>query len=179
MTNRRLQIEYIPIDDLTPYEHNAKIHTEEQIEQIMESIEKFGMNDPIAIWKDNIIIEGHGRLLACQSLGIEEVPIIRLDDLTDDERKAYTLIHNKLTMNTDFDIDILNAELENIHIDMTEFGFEIEDIEEVEFEDDDDGYYGDERERTNRASVRRRSSLHRPPSQDRPTPSPGCWQTHW
>ena len=151
MTNRRLKIEYIPIEDLTPYENNAKIHTKEQIEQIMESIEEFGMNDPIAIWKDNIIIEGHGRLLACQRLGFDEVPIIRLDDLTDDERKAYTLIHNKLTMNTDFDIDILNAELENIHIDMTEFGFEIEDIEEVEFEDDDDSYYGDERERTNRA----------------------------
>ena len=152
MTNRRLKIEYIPIGELKPYEKNAKIHTEEQIEQIMESIEKFGMNDPIAIWKDNLIIEGHGRLLACQSLGIEEVPIIRLDDLTDDERKAYTLIHNKLTMNTDFDIDILNDELEHIEIDMSQFGFDLGTIEEIDTDfEDDDSYYGDERERTNRA----------------------------
>lgn len=151
MTNRRLKIEYIPIEDLTPYSNNAKIHTEEQIQQIMQSIEDFGMNDPIAIWKDNIIIEGHGRLLACQSLGIDEVPIIRLDDLTDDERKAYTLIHNKLTMNTDFDIDILNDELEHIEIDMSQFGFDIGMIEDEEMDFEDDGYYGDERERTNRA----------------------------
>lgn len=152
MTNRKLKIEYIPINDLRPYENNAKIHTQEQIEQIKQSIQEFGMNDPIAIWKDNIIIEGHGRLLACQSLGIEEVPIIRLDDLTDDERKAYTLIHNKLTMNTDFDIDILNAELEAIEIDMTDFGFDIGTLDDLENEDfENDGYYGDERERTNRA----------------------------
>ena len=151
MTNRKLKIEYIPVEDLTPYEKNAKIHTQEQIEQIMASIEEFGMNDPIAIWKDNIIIEGHGRLIACQNLGIDEVPIIRLDDLTDDERKAYTLIHNKLTMNTDFDIDILNDELESINIDMSEFGFDIGTIEDEEMDFEDDGYYGDERERTNRA----------------------------
>ncbi len=152
MTNRRLKIEYIPISELKPYENNAKIHTEQQIEQIMESIEAFGMNDPIAISKENIIIEGHGRLLACKELGIEEVPIIRLDDLTDDERKAYTLIHNKLTMNTDFDIDILNEELEHIEIDMSQFGFDIGTFEDEEMDfEDDDGYYGDERERTNRA----------------------------
>ena len=113
------------------------------------------MNDPIALWKDNIIIEGHGRLLACQELGMDEVPVIRLDDLTDDERKAYTLVHNKLTMNTDFDIDLLNYELEHIEIDMSNFGFELDtvyDEDKIEIDDEeDDGYYGDERERTNRA----------------------------
>ncbi len=153
MENKKLKIEYIPIGELKPYENNAKIHTREQIDQIKASIEEFGMNDPVAIWKDNIIIEGHGRLLACQELGIDEIPIIRLDDLTDDQRKAYTLIHNKLTMNTDFDIDILDEELQNIEIDMSEFGFDLGTFEdkEIDFDDDDDGYYGDERERTNRA----------------------------
>ena len=151
-TREKLKIEYIPITELKPYDKNAKIHTKEQIEQIKASINEFGMNDPIALWKDNIIIEGHGRLLACKELGIEEVPIIRLDDLTDDERKAYTLIHNKLTMNTDFDIDILNDELEHIEIDMSNFGFDIGTFEDEEMDfADDDGYYGDERERTNRA----------------------------
>lgn len=151
-TNEKLRVEYIPITELRPYENNAKIHTKEQIEQIKLSIQEFGMNDPIAVWKDNIIIEGHGRLEACQELGFEEVPVIRLDNLTDDQRKAYTLIHNKLTMNTDFDIDVLNDELENIEIDMSNFGFNIDNIEQEEFNfDDDNGYYGDERERTNRA----------------------------
>ena len=135
----KLKVEYIPINEITPYENNAKIHTEEQIEQIKRSIEEFGMNDPIGIWRDNIIIEGHGRLMALKELGYEEVPVIRLDNLTDDQRKAYTLIHNQTTMNTGFDIDILNEELQNIEIDMSDFGFDIEldDIEEQEIVEDE------------------------------------------
>jgi ParB/RepB/Spo0J family partition protein len=97
----KLEIEYIPIDELTPYENNAKIHTPEQIDQIKKSIAEFGMNDPIAVWREkNLIIEGHGRLTACKELGMTEVPIIRLDDLTDEQRRAYTLVHNQTTMNT-------------------------------------------------------------------------------
>ena len=131
----KLNVEYYPIDTIKPYENNAKIHTEEQIQQIKASIEQFGMNDPIAIWgKDNIIIEGHGRLMACKELGLEEVPIIRLDDLTDEQRRAYTLVHNQTTMNTGFDIDILTEELQNIEINMQEFGFEDINIEEIEEE---------------------------------------------
>ena len=129
----KLNVEYIPIGDIKPYKNNAKIHTAEQIEQIKKSIEEFGMNDPIGIWgKDNIIVEGHGRLIACLDLGYDEVPVIRLDDLTDEQRRAYTLIHNQTTMNTGFDIDILNEELDNIEIDMSNYGFDIEidDIEE-------------------------------------------------
>ena len=117
----------MPIDQLTPYENNAKIHTEEQIEQIKASITEFGMNDPIAIWgKDNTIIEGHGRLIACKELGMAEVPVIRLDSLSDEQRRAYTLVHNQTTMSTGFDIDILNTELDNIDLDMSVFGFDIE-----------------------------------------------------
>ena len=130
----KLKVEYIPINDLKEYENNAKIHTEEQVEQIKKSIQEFGMNDPIGIWgKDNLIVEGHGRLMACKELGMTEVPIIRLDDLTDDQRKAYTLIHNQTTMNTGFDLDILNEELQSIELDMSDFGFdeiELDDIEE-------------------------------------------------
>lgn len=130
----KLKVEYYPIDSIKPYEKNAKIHTDEQVEQIKHSIEEFGMNDPIAIWsKDNIIIEGHGRLMACKELGMEEVPVIRLDDLTDEQRRAYTLVHNQTTMNTGFDVDILNTELESIDIDMSGFGFEIE-LDEIEEE---------------------------------------------
>ena len=128
----KLKIEYVDINSIKPYENNAKLHPEEQIEQIKKSIEMFGMDDPIGIWKDEIV-EGHGRLIACKELGMTEVPIIRLDHLTDEERKAYTLAHNKLTMNSDFDIDILNEELANFDtIDMSEFGFDMEIIPEEE-----------------------------------------------
>ena len=120
-----MEIVKIKIKDLTPYEKNAKIHTQEQIEQIKNSIREFGMNDPIGIWgKDNLIVEGHGRLQACKELGMKEVPVIRIDDLTDEQRRAYTLVHNQTTMNTGFDLDVLNEELENLSIDMTEYGFD-------------------------------------------------------
>lgn len=127
-----LQVEYVPIGDIFPYENNAKIHTDEQIEEIANSIKEFGMIDPIGVWNNNEIIEGHGRLMACQKLGIKQVPIIRLDELTDEQRKAYALAHNKLTMNTDFDFSILNAELASLDdIDMSLFGFE----EKIEIEE--------------------------------------------
>lgn len=129
----KLKIEYVDIDSIKPYKNNAKLHPAEQIEQIKKSIELFGMDDPIGIWKDEIV-EGHGRLIACKELGMKEVPIIRLDHLTDEERKAYTLAHNKLTMNSDFDIDLLNEELEDItSIDMEDFGFDL-DLDEIEID---------------------------------------------
>ena len=84
----QLRIEYVPAAQLKPYANNAKIHTDEQIDQICRSIREFGMNDPIAVWKNNEIIEGHGRLLACQKLGLETVPVIRLDSLTDEQRRS-------------------------------------------------------------------------------------------
>ena len=128
-----LKIEYVSKDQLKPYEKNAKLHTDDQVEQIKRSIEEFGFNDPIAVWHEDEIIEGHGRLLAVMEMPeIETVPIIRLDDLTDEQRRAYMLVHNKLTMNTDFDFELLDSELGGIvDIDMSEFGFDIE-IEEEE-----------------------------------------------
>ena len=141
-----LKIEYVSTDAIRPYAGNAKLHPEQQILQIKKSIQEFGFNDPIAVWKDEIV-EGHGRLIAAKELGIETVPIIRLDGLTDEQRRAYTLVHNKLTMNSGFDTELLALEIENIpSLDMEEFGFELPDLEEP-----DDGWYGDERERTDRA----------------------------
>lgn len=135
----KLKIEYVDINSIKPYKNNAKLHPKEQIEQIKKSIEEFNMIDPIGIWKDEIV-EGHGRLIACKELGYTEIPIIRLDHLSDEERKAYTLAHNKLTMNSDFDIDILNDELDDIlNIDMSDFGFDLdlEDEEEKEIIEDE------------------------------------------
>lgn len=125
-----LEITYLPISEIKPYRRNAKKHPADQIRQICDSINQFGMNDPIAIaGDDNEIIEGHGRYLACKDLKIDTVPTIRLDHLTEEQRKAYNLVHNKLTMNSDFDLKLLSEELDDIfNIDMSDFGFDVEDI---------------------------------------------------
>lgn len=122
----QLKIEYLSKNDLKPYVNNAKIHTDGQVEQIRKSIEEFDFNDPIAVWGENEIVEGHGRLLAAMEMdNIETVPVIRLDHLTNKQRKAYALAHNKLTMNTGFDASILEIELADIgDMDMEQFGFE-------------------------------------------------------
>ena len=101
-----------------------------QIEQIKKSIEQFGFNDPIAVWRDNEVIEGHGRLQAVIENwgGGYEIPIIRLDSLSEEQRRAYMLVHNRLTMNSGFDIDLLNMELDGItDFDMADFGFDASD----------------------------------------------------
>lgn len=128
-----MQIEKIKISDLLEYKYNAKEHPQWQIEQIVNSIKQFGFNDPIAIDENNTIIEGHGRLYALQEMGETEVDCIRLSHLGEEQKKAYILAHNKLTMNTDFDFDLLQLELDNIiDIDMSDFGFEISKEMEVE-----------------------------------------------
>lgn len=125
MKNQQLVIEYLDTGEIIPYKNNAKQHPQWQIQQIADSIEQFGFNDPIAIDENNVIIEGHGRLLAAKKLGISVVPVIRLSYMSENERKAYIIVHNKLTMNTEFDIEILNEELSRIDdIDMSAFGFD-------------------------------------------------------
>lgn len=142
-----LKVEYVDPYTLNPYDHNVKKHDPKQIGQIVESIKEFGMNDPIGVSKDNIVIEGHGRLQACLELGMKKVPIIRLDHLSDEERRAYCLVHNKLTMNTGFDNELLGFELASIDMDLTDFGF---DLPEADFGLEAEEPH-DERERTGEA----------------------------
>lgn len=124
-----MKIEQIPVDRLKPYENNAKLHPEDQVAQIAESIRQFGFNDPIGIDENDMVIEGHGRLLAAQRLGLETVPCIRLTGLTQEQKRAYILVHNQLTMNTGFDFNILDAELAKIQgINMAAFDFEEPEI---------------------------------------------------
>ena len=123
-----LAVEEMPTDELIPYANNAKIHTNEQIDQIAASIEEFGFNDPVAVWdspEGTEIVEGHGRVIAAKKLGPETLPIIRLDHLTDDQRRAYTHVHNQLTMNTGWDFDKLEIDLEGLDFDFGGFGFDL------------------------------------------------------
>jgi len=116
-----MKIEKLPLSKIKAWETNPKIHTDEQIQVIIDSIKQFGMNDPIAVWGDeNIIVEGHGRVLALEKMGVEEVDAIRLDHLSDEERRAYALVHNQATMLTDWDFELLDFELEEIEFDLIE-----------------------------------------------------------
>ena len=127
-----MEIIKIPLEQLTPDPHNAKDHPQWQIEQIKNSIEQFGNLDPIGVWGDNnLIVEGHGRYEALKDLGYHEAECIRLDWLTEEERTAYALAHNKLTMNSGFIPEALDMNLAAIgEIDMSQFGFEIPEEEE-------------------------------------------------
>lgn len=126
IVDRKIVLEVVLLSSLIPYKHNAKKHPKYQIQQIIESIKSFGNNDPIAIDENNVIIEGHGRYLALKELGYDEVPVIRLKHLSEDQKSAYILAHNKITLNTDFDMDLLKNELTTImDIDMAQFGFSV------------------------------------------------------
>ena len=119
-----IRVEYVPIGEVIPYANNARSHGEKDVDAIMASIREFGFNDPIGIWK-GIIVEGHGRLIAAKRLGMETVPVIRLDHLTDEQRKAYALAHNKTAELSDWDSYILGNELDELtDIDMSQFGFD-------------------------------------------------------
>ena len=120
-----LKIEYVSIDSIKPYEGNAKLHPEDQVAQIKKSIEDYGMNDPIAVWNGEIV-EGHGRLMACKELHMDTVPIIRLDNLTDEQRREYMIVHNQTTMNSDFDELKLGVELGDLPgFDADFYGFDL------------------------------------------------------
>lgn len=130
----QLNIEYLPIDQLTPYENNARKHQDVDVDAIAASIDAFGFDDPIGIWgAENIIVEGHGRLLAARKLGMDTVPVIRLDHLTDEQRRAYALAHNRTAELSEWDDVVKELELQNIsEIDMSLFGFSGDNIEEAD-----------------------------------------------
>jgi Predicted transcriptional regulators len=123
-----LQVEYVPVGSIKPYENNARRHGDEDVEAIAESIREFGFDDPIGVWH-NVIVTGHGRYAAAKKLKMKRVPIIRLDHLTDDQRKAYALAHNKTAELSSWDYDMLDMEINDISLDMELFGFELEDSE--------------------------------------------------
>lgn len=122
-----MEIKFMNVADIRPYDKNAKKHPADQVEHIANSIREFGFRQPLVVDKDNVLVIGHGRLLASKKLKLEVVPVVCADDLTDEQIKALRLADNK-TNESDWDLDLLNMELDDItDIDMTDFGFDILD----------------------------------------------------
>lgn len=129
-----LKVKYLSIGQLKPYANNARTHGKKQISQIARSIQDFGFNVPILIDKDSNVIAGHGRLLAAEELQLAKVPTIRLENLTELQKKAYILADNKLAEKAGWDTEILKIELEglqelDIDFDLTQTGFETPEID--------------------------------------------------
>lgn len=126
-----MEILELPIKALKPYEHNPR-RNDQAVEAVAASIREFGWKVPIVIDVDNVVVTGHTRLKAAKKLGLTTVPCIRADDLTKEQVKAFRLADNKVAELADWDYDLLNAELEDISLDMEEFGFEFEVEDEPE-----------------------------------------------
>lgn len=140
MKKSNLQINYLSVNDLKPYERNSRLHQKKDIDAIKQSIRSFGFSDPIGIWgKDNTVVEGHGRLQAAKELGIETVPTIRLDYLTDEERREYGIMHNKTAELSSWDFEMLQEELAELE-GLKDFGvdWELPAAESVAEEDEYD-----------------------------------------
>lgn len=132
---QELNIIYKNIKELKPYKKNAKKHSKEQVEQIANSIKEFGFTQPVIIDKNNCVVAGHGRILGAKKAGLKQVPTVTLEELTEEQIKAYRLVDNKLN-ESEWDYSLLDEELENLteDIDMNLFGFEMEEQQDDETE---------------------------------------------
>ena len=122
----------IAIEALTPYERNARTHSDEQVEKIAKSIREFGFLNPVLIDHKNMIVAGHGRVMAAKKLGLKEVPCVRIEGLTDTQIRAYILADNKLAEDAGWDTELLNLELKELadmDFDISLTGFEFTEPE--------------------------------------------------
>lgn len=135
--------ENVKINKLKPYENNARTHSTEQVEKIAKSIDEFGFINPVLIDSEYGIIAGHGRVLGATKLGMDEVPCLFIEDLTEAQKRAYILADNKLALDAGWDEELLQIELQALQemdFDITLTGFELEDIqidEQEEIVDDE------------------------------------------
>lgn len=125
------KIEWMSVETLIPYAKNARTHSDEQVAQIAGSIKEFGFNNPVLIDKENSIIAGHGRLMAARKLGMDKVPVVQLDHMTEAQRKAYVLADNRIALNSGWDTGMLSLELQELKddIDLSLLGFDADELD--------------------------------------------------
>jgi ParB-like chromosome segregation protein Spo0J len=136
MANR---IEVWPIEKLVPYERNARTHSAAQVAQLAASITEFGFVNPILVDTGAGVIAGHGRLAAAKDLGLKEVPVVVLDHLSPEQRKAYVIADNKLALNAGWDMSLLQEEVIGLQLadfDLSLLGFDESELEGLLGDDD-------------------------------------------
>jgi DNA modification methylase len=127
-------IEYLALAQLNPYPRNSRTHSRKQIRQIADSIRQFGFTNPLLIDNQNMILAGHGRLEAAKSLGLEQLPCVRLEGMTAEQKRSYVLADNKLALNAGWDEELLALELQglmeiDLNFDVGITGFSIAEID--------------------------------------------------
>ena len=138
--SQKLEVVYRPIDMLNEYDQNSRKHSKHQIIQLQNSLREFGFTNPILLDPEGTVIAGHARLEAATRNGLEKVPTITLEGLSEDQLMAYVIADNKLAMNASWDNDILKSEIEKLgeldfNIDLLGFtGLEIADILDLEID---------------------------------------------
>jgi ParB-like chromosome segregation protein Spo0J len=134
--------------DLIPYVNNSRTHSDDQVNQVASSIKEFGFTNPVLVDIDGGLIAGHGRVLAAKKLGLDEVPCIVLEGLTEAQKKAYVIADNQLPLNAGWDLDKLKLEIETLNelgFDIDVLGFDDEFINGLLFDEDfDPGTEGDQ-----------------------------------
>lgn len=147
------KIIFLKPKSIKPYENNAKIHNDDQIEALIKSISEFGFTNPVLIDESHNCIAGHGRLIAAERMGLNEVPCRVIKGLSDEQKRALILADNKIAEMAEWDYDKLEMELNSIaDIDMADFGFDLEIDERIEVQEDN--YEIDEHIPTEPRSVR-------------------------
>lgn len=133
--DQNIKVELVPIQSVIPYETNPKKHTQTQIDRIANSISEFGMNQPIVIDENNVLLVGHGRLEAIKKLGKTAIPAIKISHLTKSQKKAWRILDNKLAQESDWDFESLQSEIKMLaeeHYNIEEWG--LDEFVEPEFE---------------------------------------------
>ena len=138
-----MQIVNRKISDLTPYEKNPR-RNDDAVDYVAASIREFGFKVPVVIDKDGIIVAGHTRVKAAKKLGLEEAPCIVADDLSDEQIKAFRLADNKVGEFAEWDLDLLDEEIQDINdIDMSAFGFDLSAFEEAPGDEEEPDEFDD------------------------------------
>jgi DNA modification methylase len=108
------RVEQVAVENLTPAKRNARTHSKKQIHQIAASITEFGFTNPVLADQKGQILAGHGRFEAAKLLGLPEVPVIRIEHLSEEQKRAYALADNKLALNAGWDLEMLAADLKEL-----------------------------------------------------------------
>ena len=129
-----MEVRNISLSELREYQNNPRVINDEAIDRVAASIKEFGFKVPIIVDENNVIVAGHTRKLAAQSIGMDEVPVVIADDLTEEQVKAFRLADNKVSEFSEWDFEILYSEIESLDADMEAFGFD-EELPDIDIDD--------------------------------------------